>query len=132
MYDASALDIRGGGEEDLPAGWQLVQQIVQGPDGEETRRATPVTGISIIGSGFPLASYRPGHPARMQQLVRWAFTPTTCRNSSAVAEVTHAATHDREMFPIRPVDTRMGLASWSWSQMPAIKQKLVTQQKLDS
>ena len=131
VYDASALDIRGGGEEDQPAGWQLVQQVVQGPSGEETRRATPVTDISIMGSGCPLASYRPVHPARMQQLLRWAFTPTTDRNSSAVAEVTHAATHDREMFPIRPVDTEMGLASWNWSQMPAIKQKLVTLEKFD-
>ena len=132
VYDASALDIRGGGEEDQPAGWQLVQQVVQGPSGEETRRATPVTDISMAsGSGCPLASYRPINPARMQQLLRWAFTPTTCTNSSAVAEVTHAATHDRHMFPIRPVDTEMGLASWSWSQMPAIKQKLVTQEKFD-
>ena len=67
----------------------------------------------------------------MQQLLRWAFTPANDRNSSAVAEVTHAATHDREMFPIRPVDIEVVLALWNWSQMPAIKQELVTLEKCD-
>ena len=116
---------------EAPELWKLVEQVVPDPDGGEQRRPTPVTEFSVIGSGYPLTSYRPTMQERMRQFVIWSFTPTTDRESSAVAEVRDAVLHDRDMFPIGPVDRDMGWASWRWSTMPAIKQKLVLTYKCD-
>jgi len=56
-------------------------------------------------------------------------------NTSAVAEVITAAKNDREMFPTpkgeKTVDTTMGEASFSWSQMPLTSQKLFSTKKFD-
>lgn len=131
MHDASALGIRGGGDAEMDAGWQLVEQVVKDPAGVERLRPAPLTEFSLVGSGYPLTSYRPTLESRRQQFVAWAFTPAIDKNSPAVAEVIKAAKQDMDMFPVRPLDTTMGQASWSWSQMPAIKQKLVTQAKFD-
>ena len=46
----------------------------------------------------------------MHRMLAWAFTPATGLRSSAMAEVLHAVTHDRGMFPHK-IDTGMGLFS---------------------
>jgi len=135
IYDASVLDIRGGGDEELPRSWKLVEQVVTNEDGVEEQRPVPVTEFNLIGSGYPLTSYRPKSDSNRRQCVVWSCSPAIDRNTSAVAEVITAAKNDREMFPTpkgdKTVDTTIGEASFSWSQMPLTSQKLVSTQKFD-
>lgn len=122
----SAADLRGGGS--MPAGWQLVDQVVKGPAGVEERRPAPVPDSPIIGQGYPLSSYRPVH-ARIRSFVGWAFEPAL--EFSAVAEVAEAWKHDKDMFPTKPDDTQKGWPTWSLPTMPGIKQKLITKMQFD-
>ena len=135
IYDASVLDIRGGGDEELPASWKLLEQVVTNEDGVEEQRPVPVTEFNLIGSGYHLTCYRPTYDPRRRKCVVWSCSPAIDRNSSAVAEVIRAAQNDRDMFPTpqgdNNVDTTIGEASFSWSQMPLTSQKLVSTKKFD-
>ena len=95
VYDDSALGIRDGGVGEVPASWRLVEQVLIDSDVSQTRSPAPVTEFCLMASGRPLIRYRPVHEARREQFVSWAFTLAIDRNSSAVAEVTAAATQDK-------------------------------------
>ena len=54
---------------------------------EIAREPFEIRTFSILGSGFPLASYRPQHKDTMKQIVTWAFEGVTKNDSPAVVGV---------------------------------------------
>ena len=139
IFDASALgispaqpsatDFRGGG--DMPAGWKLKEKVEKGQDGRELRSKHPVPNCPIVGSGYPLTSYRPQNASRISTMVRWNFQPAI-DNESAVAEVVEARRRDRDLFPKMSFLPEMpGGQSEHWPPMPLVEQKLVGTQMFD-
>ena len=93
------------------------------------RRRYLVPRFSLLGQGFPLASYRPEHPPRREQFVDWTCTHVFEQESPAVAGIMECAT-DTAAFPFG-VDTSIGPSSWSWPLDVPAKQKLASFKEFD-
>ena len=135
MFDASVLEIRGGGGGEVPREWKLAEEVIHDPDGGQRsckRRPYAVQEFDYIGQGYALSSYMPvtKDGVRREQCVRWTFAITADWHSPAVAEIAHALKYDKAMFPFS-VQSEKGLDSWEWPIMPVVKQKPVQTEMFD-
>ena len=126
-YDCSVLGINA--PEKPSRAWRNLELVTTDDMGRESaRKPFEISTFSILGSGFPLASYRPTHTDIMKQLVTWAFEGVTKNDSPAVVGVMRASApgdrRNRTMFPWE-VDQNLGSASWTWPSMPPCRQKLI-------
>ena len=113
-----AIDLRGGGSEDLLADWKFMQQTVKGEDGKEKQIPLFVhLKNGAIGLGYVLSSYRPKIEERLAKLVKWSFTLGMDKESPALAEVIHAEATDRAMFPQRGNGPRCLPVHKNWSNV---------------
>ena len=122
-YDCSVLGINA--PERPSSAWRNMELVTTDDKGREiSRKPFEIRTFSMMGSGFPLASYRPQHTDTMKQLVTWAFEGVTKNDSPAVVGVRRASARDRQLFPWT-VDQELGSASWTWPSMPPCRQKLI-------
>jgi hypothetical protein len=119
-FDASAFGLT---SPELPPNCSMVMESVRNVDGKEIeKRRYGVPKIGFLGQGYPLKSYKPDHPPRKEEFVRWTFTPVFAKESPAVAEI-KAVARKSDVFP-SGVNTTIGSASWSWPVDMPSKQKL--------
>ena len=126
-YDCSVLGIHA--PERPSSAWRNMELVTTDDKGREVEREPfDIRKFSMLGSGFPLASYRPQHPDAMEQLVTWAFEVVTEKDSPAVVGPMRAsAPGDWRNMTMSPwtVDQELGSTSWTWPSMPPCRQKLV-------
>ena len=131
-YDCSVLGINA--PEKPSDAWRNMERVTTDEEGREiTREPYQIRTFQILGSGFPLGSYRPQHPDTMKQIVKWAFEGVTKNNSPAVVGAMRASAEDggnKRMFPWA-VDQNLGSESWTWPSMPLCKQKLIDVEMFD-
>ena len=127
IYDCSVLGIHA--PERPSSAWRNMELVTTDDKGREIEREPfEIRKFSMLGSGFPLASYRPQHPDTMEQLVTWAFEVVTEKDSPAVVGPMRAsAPGDWRNMTMSPwtVDQELGSTSWTWPSMPPCRQKLV-------
>jgi len=122
-YDCSVLGINA--PERPSSAWRNMELVTTDDKGREiSRKPFEIRTFSMMGSGFPLASYRPQHREAMKQLVTWTFEGVTKNDSPAVVGVRRASARDQQLFPWT-VDQELGSASWTWPSMPPCRQKLI-------
>ena len=126
-YDCSVLGINA--PEKPSRAWRNMELVTTDDKGREiAREPFEIRTFSMMGSGFPLASYRPQHTDTMKQLVTWAFEGVTKNDSPAVVGAMRASApgdwRNRTMFPWT-VDQDLGSTSWTWPSMPPCRQKLI-------
>ena len=125
-YDCSVLGINA--PERPSSAWRNMELVTTDDKGREiAREPFEIRTFSMMGSGFPLASYRPQHTDTMKQLVTWTFEGVTKNDSPAVVGAMRASAGDgrnMRMFPWA-VDQNLGSASWTWPSMPPCRQKLI-------
>ena len=126
-YDCSVLGINA--PERPSRAWRNMELVTADDKGREIARVPfEIRTFSLMGSGFPLASYRPQHTDTMKQLVAWAFEGVTKNDSPAVVGAKRASARgnwrNRTMFPWI-LDQDLGSASWTWPSMPPCRQKLI-------
>ena len=126
-YDCSVLGINA--PERPSRAWRNMELVTTDDKGREIARGPfEIRTFSLMGSGFPLASYRPQHTDTMKQLVTWAFEGVTKKDSPAVVGAMRAsAPGDWRNMTMSPwtVDQELGSTSWTWPSMPPCRQKLV-------
>ena len=131
-YDCSVLGIEA--PERPSMAWHNVEVVKKDDRGRDIKREPyEVSTFPILGSGFPLTSYRPLHTATRKKLVAWTFEGVTEKESPAVVGTMRASarrTRDQTMFPLQ-VDNDLGSISWTWPSMPPCKQKLIDIKKFD-
>ena len=101
-YDCSVLGIHA--PERPSRAWRNMELVTTDDKGREIARVPfEIRTFSLMGSGFPLASYRPQHTDTMKQLVTWAFEGVTKNDSPAVVGAMRASarggTRHRSMSP---------------------------------
>jgi hypothetical protein len=126
-YDCSVLGINA--PERPSRAWRNMELVTADDKGREiAREPFEIRTFSMMGSGFPLASYRPQHTDTMKQLVTWAFEGVTKNESPAVVGAMRASApgdwRNKIMFPWT-VDKDLGSISWTWPSMPPCRQKLI-------
>ena len=114
-YDCSVLGINA--PERPSRAWRNMEFVTTDDKGREIEREPfEIRKFSMIGSGFPFASYRPQHTDTMKQLVTWAFEGVTKKDSPAVVGAMRAIApgHWRNMtMSLWAVDQYLGSTSWT-------------------
>ena len=57
-------------------------------------------------------------------MVAWSFGVAITHTDPAVAGIIDHVENNRAMFPLKP-DSNMGVSSWTWPQLPIIREKHV-------
>ena len=122
LFGPTAL--RGGGDQ---RGYAEMFDLVE--ESAVAEGALPVK--SLLGSGYPLSSYRPAAPARIARLVKWSLLPIKSLDDRGMQEPRAACGSDAGLWPTRPLSQDGGLVTFEWPPLPGSSQKLVNDAMFD-